>query len=66
MIKAFEEVCGHNIPWEFGPRRAGDIATVYGDPAFAEKELNWKAESGLKEMVASAWKWQSDNPKGYK
>ncbi|QEN09143.1 UDP-glucose 4-epimerase GalE [Oceanispirochaeta crateris] len=66
MIKAFENVCGHAIPWEFGPRRAGDIASVYGDPAFAEKELNWKAELGLNEMVSSAWKWQSDNPKGYK
>ena len=66
MIRAFEEVCGHEIPWEFGPRRAGDIATVYGDPAYAEQELDWKAELDLKEMVASAWKWQSDNPKGYK
>ncbi len=66
MIKAFEEVCGHSIAWEFGPRRAGDIATVYGDPALAKKELDWEAELGLDEMVSSAWKWQSDNPKGYK
>ena len=66
MIKAFEEVCGHEIPWAYGPRRAGDIATVYGDPSLAAKELGWKAEAGLKEMVASAWKWQSLNPKGYK
>jgi len=66
MIKAFEAVCGHVIPWEFGPRRSGDIASVYCDPCFAEKELGWKAESGLEEMVASAWKWQSDNPRGYR
>ncbi len=66
MIKAFEGVCGHAIPWEFGPRRAGDIATVYGDPALAKKELGWEAELGLDEMVSSAWKWQSDNPRGYK
>jgi UDP-glucose 4-epimerase len=66
MIKAFSKICGSQIPYEFGPRRAGDIATVYGDPALAKKELNWEAELGLDEMVASAWKWQSMNPKGYK
>jgi len=66
MIGAFEEVCGHEIPWEFGPRRAGDIASVYGDPSLAARELGWKAESDLKEMVESAWKWQSQNPRGYK
>jgi len=66
MIGAFEVVCGHAIPWEFGPRRAGDIATVYGDPELAERELGWRALSGLEEMVASAWKWQSDNPRGYR
>ncbi len=66
MIKAFEEVCGHSIPWEFGPRRAGDIAEVYGDPSLAARELGWKAESELQDMVASALKWQSENPKGYR
>jgi UDP-glucose 4-epimerase len=66
MIEAFEEVCCHKISWDFGPRRAGDIATVYGDASLAAKELGWKAEAGLKEMVESAWKWQSQNPKGYK
>ena len=66
MIEAFSRVCGHPVPYEFGPRRAGDIATVYGDPALAKKELGWEAELGLEEMVASAWKWQSMNPKGYR
>ena len=66
MIKAFEKVCGHAIPWEFGPRRDGDVATVYGDPSLAADELGWKAERALDEMVASAWKWQSRNPKGYR
>ncbi|MDC7221405.1 MAG: UDP-glucose 4-epimerase GalE [Spirochaetales bacterium] len=66
MIEAFSKVCGHQIPYEFAPRRAGDIATVYGDPALASAELGWSAELGLDEMVASAWKWQSMNPKGYR
>ena len=66
MIEAFSKVCGHKVPFEFGPRRAGDIATVYGDPALAKEELGWEAELGLEEMVASAWKWQNMNPRGYK
>jgi UDP-glucose 4-epimerase len=66
MLQAFEDVCGHPIVWEVGPRRGGDIATVYGDPGFAKKELGWTAKRGLEEMVASAWKWQCDNPRGYR
>jgi len=66
MIEAFSRICGHPVPYEFGPRRSGDIATVYGDPTLAKRELGWEAELGLEEMVASAWKWQSLNPKGYR
>ena len=32
------------------PRRAGDIATCYADPAKAKEELGWEAERGLDEM----------------
>jgi UDP-glucose 4-epimerase len=66
MIKAFSKACGHNVPFAVGPRRAGDVATVLGDPSKAETELGWKAQLGLEEMVNSAWKWQKENPKGYK
>ena len=66
MIDAFSKACGHPVPYKIGPRRAGDVATVLGDPSKAEKELGWKAELGLEEMANSAWKWQSLNPKGYK
>ncbi|MBN2857674.1 MAG: UDP-glucose 4-epimerase GalE [Candidatus Delongbacteria bacterium] len=66
MIEAFGKACGHPVPYEIGPRRSGDVATVLADPSKAEKELGYKAELGLEEMVNSAWKWQSMNPKGYK
>ncbi|MDC7125842.1 MAG: UDP-glucose 4-epimerase GalE [Spirochaetales bacterium] len=66
MIKAFEKVCGHKIPYEIGPRRDGDVAEVLADPSLAVKELGWKAMYGLDDMVSSAWKWQSMNPKGYR
>lgn len=65
MIKAFEHASGKKVEYKIGPRRSGDIATCYADPAKAEKELGWKAERGIEEMCVDAWKWQSENPNGY-
>jgi UDP-glucose 4-epimerase len=28
-------------------------------------ELGWKAERGLREMVADDWRWRTMNPKGF-
>ena len=48
------------------PRRPGDIAACYADPQKAWDEMGWKAQYGIEEMCASSWKWQSQNPNGYK
>ncbi|QWL03772.1 UDP-glucose 4-epimerase GalE [Shewanella indica] len=66
MVKAFEKACNKAIPFEFAPRRPGDIAACYADPAHAAKELGWKAEHSLQDMADSSWNWQSNNPNGYK
>lgn len=65
MVKAFSKTCGKDLPYEIKPRRAGDIAMCYADPAKAEKVLGWKATRGLDEMCADSWRWQSQNPNGY-
>ncbi len=65
MVKAFSRACGKEIPYEIKPRRAGDIAMCYADPAKALKVLGWKAEHGLDEMCEDTWRWQSANPNGY-
>ena len=65
MIKAFSKAIGKDIAYKIEGRRAGDIATCYADPAFAEKELGFKAKYGIDEMCASLWKWQTQNPNGY-
>lgn len=65
MVKAFGDACGSEIAYKIAPRRPGDIACCYADPSFAEQELGWKAERGLKEMMTDAWSWQSQNPRGY-
>ena len=65
VVHAFEKACGKKIPYEVKPRRPGDIATCYADPAKAKAELGWEAENGIEEMCADSWKWQSMNPNGY-
>lgn len=65
IVKNFEKANGVKIPYAIKPRRPGDIATCYADPAKAEKELGWKAEFGILEMCRDSWKWQSNNPNGY-
>ena len=65
MITAFEEVIGRPLPHVIKPRRAGDIAQCWSDPAKAWKELGWRAEKDLVTMLADAWRWQSNNPHGY-
>lgn len=65
MVKNFSLACGHDIPYEFAPRRPGDIAACYASTEKAEKELGWKAKKGLKEMCEDTWRWQKTNPRGF-
>ena len=65
VVKAFEQASGLSIPYEFAPRRPGDIAVCYADPGKAQNILGWKAELGIADMCADAWRWQKNNPNGY-
>jgi UDP-glucose 4-epimerase len=65
LVKTFEKVNNIKIPYSIKPRRAGDIAICYYNPAKAEKELGWKAERGLEDMCRDSWNWQRNNPEGY-
>lgn len=66
MIAGFSKACGKEIPYAIKPRRPGDIATCYADPTKAKEELGWTAERGLEEMCEDGWRWQSNNPNGYR
>jgi UDP-glucose 4-epimerase len=65
MVKAMEKACGHKIPYEVGPRRAGDITVLYADPAFAKEELGWETKLNLEDMCRDLWCWQEKNPQGF-
>ena len=65
IVKAFEAASGQKVPYAIKPRRAGDIAVCYANPAKAENELGWTAERDLQTMMQDAWRWQSKHPNGY-
>lgn len=65
LVDGMGKATGKPVPYEFAPRRPGDVATVYADPTLAEELLEWKAELGVDAMCADTWRWQSLNPLGY-
>jgi len=65
MVTAMKTASGRPLPYEFGPRREGDIAVCYADPSTAKEKLGWAAKRTLQDMCADLWNWQSNNPNGY-
>ena len=65
IVHAFERVNGVPVPYVIAPRRAGDVAACYADPAKAERVLHWTAQKNLDDMCRDSWRWQSQNPNGY-
>lgn len=58
MVRAFERASGRPIPYNVAPRRPGDIAQCWADPALAQQLLGWQAKHGIDEMCIDAWRWQ--------
>ena len=65
MVNTFSRVNGVPVPYRIAPRRPGDIAACYADSSLAGKELGWKAELTLSDMVRDSWNFQLKNPNGY-
>ena len=67
VIRAVEKVSGRSVPYEVGPRRAGDPPALYADSSKAVNELGWKIEyPSIEPIVATAWAWHSQHPDGFK
>ncbi len=66
VIQAFSKACGKDIPYKIVGRRPGDIAACYAKTDRAQAELGWTAEKDIDEMCRDSWRWQSQNPEGYK
>lgn len=65
VVHAFEKANGLKVPYAIKPRRPGDIATCYCDPAKAKAELGWEAQYDITDMCRDSWNFQKNNPNGY-
>jgi UDP-glucose 4-epimerase len=58
VINSFEKVTGIKVNYKIGPRRVGDVVSIYSDTKKANNVLGWKAERDLDNMMLTAWNWQ--------
>ena len=58
VVKAFEKANNLKVPYVIKPRRPGDIATCYCNPAKAKAELGWEAQYGIEDMCRDSWNFQ--------
>lgn len=65
-VAAFKRASNRDIPYEIAPRRDGDIAEIYADASKAKDLFGWSAEKTLDAMCADHWRWQRENPDGYR
>jgi len=59
MINQIAESIGKAITPTLSPRRPGDTAQLIASIAKIERDLGWKPERSLKEMIDSAWQAES-------
>ncbi len=66
LVRAFETATGKAVPHAVTARRPGDIAECWADPSAAERLLGWRAERSIEQACADGWRWQQQNPNGYR
>jgi UDP-arabinose 4-epimerase len=57
VVNCISRVTGHQVPFRIGARREGDPAKLVANPALANRELGWKAQYDLDQIVSTAWAW---------
>jgi UDP-glucose-4-epimerase GalE len=61
IIKIAEDISGRSVPYEVVERRVGDPAVTYADPRSIKSTLGWEPRHGIRDIIASAWRWHSKN-----
>ena len=57
-IRTFEKVNNIKLNYTIGPRRPGDVISIYASNDLARTLLGWELKYSLEDMVATAWKWE--------
>jgi len=58
VIKTFERVTGEKVNYEVGPRREGDVESIYANVDKAKKVLGWQSRLTLEDGLRDSWNWQ--------
>ena len=58
LVKAFQKANKLPLNYEIVGRRDGDIAEIFADTTWANKELGWHAQYSIEEALKDAWEWQ--------
>ncbi len=65
IVSVAREVTGKDILVKESGRRPGDPATLVASSERIKRELGWKAEYSIKDVIKSAWQWHKKHPNGY-
>lgn len=57
LIAAFDKATGQKLDYSIGPRRAGDVSSIYSDYSKAERLLGWTPQYNVDDILATAWQW---------
>lgn len=57
-IKAFEKISGIKLNYTTGPRREGDVISIYANNNKAKEKLRWSPEIGIEDSMRTAWQWE--------
>ena len=59
VLRAVEKVTGRTVPYQIGPRRAGDPPALVADSGKLRHALGWKPKyPEVTEIVATAWQFE--------
>lgn len=66
MLREYERASGRRIPFQVVARRPGDVDRCWAEVSLAYGLLGWQARRSLAQMCEDSWRWQHDNPLGYR
>jgi len=66
VIETVKKVSGRSFKVIEAARRPGDTPVLVCDATKAKQELGWQPKwTNLEKIIASAWTWHNEHPKGY-
>lgn len=57
LIKAFNKATGQELDFSIGPRRPGDVSSIYADYTKAKECLGWMPQYNVDDILSTAWQW---------